>query len=81
MRRERQTSGQLTVKSISINDAKRKSDGCAQKTVELTSGDLFLVFRIRDQGSRETTLYQTEVSRGQNSRENGEGPNGSPAKG
>jgi hypothetical protein len=43
MRRERQTSGQLTVKSISINDAERKSDGCAQKTVELTSGGLSCV--------------------------------------
>jgi hypothetical protein len=43
MRRERQTSGQLTVKSISIKDAERKSDGCARKAVELTSGDLFWV--------------------------------------
>jgi len=41
-RRERQTSGQLTAKSISINGAKRKSDGGARKTVEFTSGDLFL---------------------------------------
>ena len=43
MRRERQTSGQLTAKSISINDAKRKSDGCARKAVELTSGGLCCV--------------------------------------
>jgi hypothetical protein len=39
-RRERRTSGQLTAKSISIKDAKRKSGGCAQKAVELTSGGL-----------------------------------------
>ncbi|MBA3356242.1 MAG: hypothetical protein H0U18_09990 [Pyrinomonadaceae bacterium] len=43
MRRERQTSGQLTAKSISIKDAERKSDGCARKAVELTSGDLSCV--------------------------------------
>jgi hypothetical protein len=49
MRRERQTSGQLTAKSISINDAERKSDGCARKAVELTSGDLS---RVLDSGLR-----------------------------
>ena len=43
MRRERQTSRHLTAKSISINDAKRKSDGCARKAVELTSGGLSCV--------------------------------------
>jgi hypothetical protein len=43
MRRERRTSGQLTVKSVSIKGAERKSDGCVRKTVELTSGDLACV--------------------------------------
>jgi hypothetical protein len=33
-------SGQLTAKSISIKGAERKSDGCARKAAELTSGDL-----------------------------------------
>ena len=42
MRRERQTSGQLTVKSVSIKGAERKSDGCALKAAEITSGDLLL---------------------------------------
>ena len=43
IRRERRTSGQLTAKSISIKDAKRRSGGCARKTVELTPGDLLRV--------------------------------------
>jgi len=40
MRRERWTSGLLTVKSISIKNAERKSGDCAPKAAELTSGDL-----------------------------------------
>src|SRR5437588_12758826 len=40
MRRKRRTSGRLTVKSISINGAKRRSGGCAPKAIELTPGDL-----------------------------------------
>jgi len=39
-RRQRRTSGQLTAKSISIKDAKRRFGGCARKAVELTPGDL-----------------------------------------
>ena len=39
----RGTSWQMTTKSISIKSAGGKSDGCAQKEVELTSGDLPLV--------------------------------------
>jgi hypothetical protein len=55
-RRERQTSGQLTAKSISINDAERKSDGCARKAVELTSGDLL---RVLDSGLRGKQLLRS----------------------
>lgn len=40
MRRKRRTSWQLTAKSSSIKDAKRKFGGCAWKAVKLTSGDL-----------------------------------------
>ncbi len=40
MRRERGTSSQATVKSISIKHAERKSGDCARKAAELTSGDL-----------------------------------------
>ena len=39
-RRQRRTNGQLTTKSISIKDAKRRFGGCARKAVELTPGDL-----------------------------------------
>ena len=40
IRRQRRTSGQLTAKSISIKDAKRRFGGCARKAVGLTPGDL-----------------------------------------
>jgi hypothetical protein len=43
MRRERRTSWQLTAKSTSIKDARRKFGGCAWKAVKLTSGDLSAV--------------------------------------
>jgi hypothetical protein len=39
-RRERWASGQLTAKPISIENAERKSGGCAWKAARLTSGDL-----------------------------------------
>ena len=39
-RRPYRTSGQLTAKSISIKDAKRRFGDCARKGVELTPGDL-----------------------------------------
>jgi hypothetical protein len=81
MRRERQTSGQLTAKSVSINDAKRKSDGCARKAVELTSGDLYLGRGFATEGAARRPEPRTEVSRGRSSHASGEGPNGSPAKG
>jgi hypothetical protein len=42
-RRQRRTSGQLTAKSISIKDAKRRFGDCARKAVELTPGDLLSV--------------------------------------
>lgn len=51
-RRERRTSGQLTAKSISIKGAERKSDGCARKAVELTSGDLSLVLETGLRGEQ-----------------------------
>lgn len=51
MRRERQTSGQLTVKSVSIKGAERKSDGCALKAVEITSGDLLLCREFVTEGA------------------------------
>ena len=41
-RRERQTSGQLTAKSISINGAKRKSADCALKAIEASLGEVLL---------------------------------------
>src|SRR5436190_20846237 len=42
-RRQRRTTGQLTAKSISIKDAKRRFGDCARKVTELTPGDLFRV--------------------------------------
>jgi hypothetical protein len=41
-RRERRTSGQRTAKSISIKDAKRRSDDYARKAAQLTPGDFAL---------------------------------------
>src|SRR5215510_10102670 len=61
-RRQRRTSGQLVAKSISINDAKRRSGGCALKASELTPGGLLrplateATVRSSDRGA--------EVSRG-----------------
>ena len=63
-RRERQTSGQLTVKSISINDAERKSDGCARKAVELTSGDLFGVAESRLREPRGNPIPEQKSAEG-----------------
>ena len=62
-RRERRTSGQLTAKSISIKDAERRSGGCAQKTVELTPGDLFCVAKATEAVERQSDR-RAEVSRG-----------------
>ena len=64
MRRERQTSGQLTAKSISIKGAERKSDGCARKAVELTSGDLFLCLGFGTEEAVRRPDHRAEVSRG-----------------
>jgi hypothetical protein len=47
IRRERRTSGQLTAKSISIKDAKRRSGDCARKAAEITPGDLSCVVATR----------------------------------
>jgi len=47
MRRERRTSERLIAKSISIQDAGRKSGGCALKAVVLTSGELPHVAKSR----------------------------------
>jgi len=41
------TSWQMTTKSISIKSTGGKSDGCARKEVELTSGDLLFVVESR----------------------------------
>ncbi len=46
-RRERWTSEQLIVKSVSIKGAERKPGGCARKAVGLTSGGLR---RVSDEG-------------------------------
>jgi integrase len=45
-RREHRTSGQRTVKSISINGAKRRFGDCARKAAELTPGDLLCVAEL-----------------------------------
>ena len=63
IRRERRTSGQLTAKSVSIKDAKRRSGGCARKTVELTPGDLFRVASATEAVERRPDRG-AEVSRG-----------------
>jgi hypothetical protein len=59
MRRERRTSGRMIAKSISIKGAERKSGGCAQKAVELTSGDLDRV----PQGLREPQGSLTTIEK------------------
>jgi hypothetical protein len=43
----RRASGQVTAKPISIKDADCKFGGCVRKAVELTSGDLPLVWESR----------------------------------
>jgi hypothetical protein len=44
---QRRASGQMTAKPLSIKGAGCKSGGCAQKAVELTSGDLLVVVESR----------------------------------
>src|SRR5438034_6628512 len=51
-RRERGTSGRLTVKSISIKHAERRSGDCARKAAELTSGDLFRAVEAAEPAGR-----------------------------
>ena len=63
IRRQHRTSGQLTAKSISIKGAKRRFGGCAQKTVELTPGDLFCVAMATEVLAKEPDR-RAEVSRG-----------------
>jgi len=67
MRRERQTSGQLTAKSVSIKDAERKSDDCALKAAGITSGDLFLCCGFATEGAARQPDRRAEVSRGRSS--------------
>ena len=62
-RRQCRTSGQLTAKSISIKGAKRRFGGCAQKTAELTPGDLFRVASATEAVERQLDRG-AEVSRG-----------------
>ena len=62
-RRQRRTSGQLTAKSISIKVAKRRFGDCAQKTAELTPGDLLRVASATEAVERRPDRG-AEVSRG-----------------
>lgn len=60
---QRGTSWQLTTKSISIKNAGGKSDGCAWKEVELTSGDLLFVVESRLRAERSVlTGWQKSAS-------------------
>jgi hypothetical protein len=61
-RRKRRTSGQLTAKSISIKDAKRRFGGCARKAAELTPGDLLCVAAATEDVERRSDR-RAEVSR------------------
>ena len=63
IRRQRRTSGQLTVKSISIKGAKRRSGDCAWKAAELTPGDLLCVASATEAAERQLDR-RAEVSRG-----------------
>jgi hypothetical protein len=67
MRRERQTSGQLTAKSISIKDAKRKSDGCARKAMEASLGRSVLCPGNGTEEAERQPDRRAEVSRGRSS--------------
>ena len=64
LRRERWASGQRTAKPISIKGAERKFGGCAQKAVELTSGDPLQVAAKRLGMERFTLNSAAEVSSG-----------------
>jgi hypothetical protein len=61
-RRKRRTSGQLTAKSISIKDAKRRFGGCARKAAEITPGDLLCVAAATEAVERRSDR-RAEVSR------------------
>src|ERR1700738_4539205 len=63
-RRKRRTSGQRIAKSISINDAKRRSGGCAPKAIELTPGDLPRVAPTATEEVERPPDRRAEVSRG-----------------
>jgi hypothetical protein len=63
-RRKRRTSGQRIAKSISINDAKRRSGGCAPKAIELTPGDLPRVAITATEKAERPSDREAEVSRG-----------------
>ena len=67
MRRERQTSGQLTAKSISIKGAKRKSDDGALKAIEASLGRSALGSGFGTEGAARQPDHRAEVSRGRSS--------------
>jgi hypothetical protein len=66
-RRERQTSGQATAKSISINGAKRKSDDRALKAIEASLGRSALCSGFGTEGAARRPDRRAEVSRGRSS--------------
>jgi hypothetical protein len=63
-----------------IKDVACKFGGCAPKVVELTSGDLSLVAKLRLRNGAIHPDRAGEVSRGRSTHENGEGPNGPPQR-
>src|SRR5262249_36292123 len=67
MRRQRRASGRRTAKPLSIKDAKRRSDGCARKAIELTPGDLPCVASATEAIERWSDRM-AEVSRGRSRR-------------
>jgi hypothetical protein len=62
-RRKRRTSGQRTAKSISIKDAKRRSDDYARKAAQLTPGDLLCV-AVATEAVEKLSERGVEVSKG-----------------
>ena len=60
----RRTSGHVTAKSISIKGAGCKFGGCARKAVELTSGDLPLVWDTRLRVEQSTLIGRQKSAEG-----------------
>ena len=67
MRRERQTSGQLTAKSISIKGVERKSGDCASKATEASLGRSVLCPGFGTERAARQADRRAEVSRGRSS--------------